>query len=240
MKVRYVFSFGVLSSCPPFRLFSFYRCLRREIYMDENNIVEVDKENEIDENGKSLKKLMKNVYEWVEIICVAIALMLVVFMFVFRLVQVEGDSMNNTLHNGDRLIISNAFYTPKAGDIVVIVPESGNYAETALIKRVIATEGQTIELDTVNWKVFITEKDGTKHELDESMYDSLINRTGEDMKRGYLEYPYTVPEGCVFVMGDNRNRSDDSRFLGAFGVDTIVGRVLFRISPFSQFGNVNE
>lgn len=208
--------------------------------MDENKIVEEDIENKDEKNGQQGSKLIKNAYEWLEIICVAIALMLVVFMFVFRPVQVEGDSMKNTLHNGDRLIISNAFYTPKAGDIVVIVPESGNYAETALIKRVIATEGQTVELDTVNWKVFITEKDGTKHELDESMYDSLINRSDEDMKRGYLEYPYTVPDGCVFVMGDNRNHSDDSRFLGAFGVDTIVGRVLFRISPISQFGNVNE
>ena len=102
------------------------------------------------------------------------------------------------------------------------------------------TEGQTIELDTVNWKIFITEKDGTKHELDESLYDSLINRNNKDMEHGMVQYPYTVPEGCVFVMGDNRNYSDDSRNLGAIDVDNIVGRVILRVLPFDQFGNVNE
>ena len=227
--------------------------------MDENKLNEKDLENNVDniDNGPIeepiptqsssetdssavRKKMLKNTYEWLEIICVAIALMLVIFMFVFRMVEVDGQSMMNTLHHKDRLIISNAFYTPKPGDIVVIVTDSGKYANAPLIKRIIATEGQTIELDTVNWKIFITEKDGTKHELDESLYDSLINRNNKDMEHGMVQYPYTVPEGCVFVMGDNRNHSDDSRNLGAIDVDNIVGRVILRVLPFDQFGNVNE
>lgn len=221
-----------------------------EIIMDENKVPETSLEELPETNGEqpanvqdgvaTQKNALKSVYEWLEIICVAVALMLVIFMFVFRMVVVDGHSMNNTLHHKDRLIISNAFYTPKAGDIVVVVMDSGKYANTPLIKRIIATEGQTIELDTVNWKVFITEKDGTKHELDESAYDSLINRTGEDMENGVVQYPYTVPEGCVFVMGDNRNKSDDSRNLGAMKVEDIVGRVLFRVLPLEKIGTVNE
>lgn len=206
--------------------------------MEENNVIETEIVETQQDDGQ--RKLLKNTYEWLEIICVAISLMLVVFMFVFRIVQVDGHSMNNTLKHGDRLVISNAFYTPEAGDIVVIVTDGGKYAEAPLIKRIIATEGQTVELDTVNWKVFITEKDGTRHELDDSVYDSLINRDGRDMEQGIITYPYTVPEGCVFVMGDNRNASDDSRNLGAISADNIVGRVLFRIVPFDKFGNVNE
>lgn len=206
--------------------------------MDENKMVEGELTSPEQNDGQ--RKLLKSAYEWLEILCVAISLMLVVFMFVFRIVQVDGHSMNNTLKHGDRLVISNAFYTPEAGDIVVIVTDSGKYAKAPLIKRVIATEGQTVELDTVNWKVFITEKDGTKHELDESIYDSLIKRDNKDMEHGMVQFPYTVPEGCVFVMGDNRNASDDSRNLGALSVDNIVGRVLFRIVPFDKIGSVNE
>ena len=215
-----------------------------DIVKDENNIDDIEKSDSLQKEKQKKedphRKLMKSTYEWVEIICVSIALMLVVFMFAFRLVQVDGHSMNNTLKHGDRLIISDAFYTPKAGDIVVIVTDSGKYSDTPLIKRIIATEGQTIELDTVNWKIFITEADGTKHELDESIYDSLIKRESKDMEHGIVEFPYTVPEGCVFVMGDNRNASDDSRNLGAISIDNIVGRVLFRLVPFDKFGNVNE
>lgn len=212
-----------------------------EMYNEVNNEVDViEVEPTVEAPQDPHREFLKKTYEWLEIFCVAIALMLVVFMFVFRIVQVDGHSMNNTLKHGDRLIISHAFYTPKAGDIVVIVTDGGKYATTPLIKRIIATEGQTVELDTVNWKVYITETDGTRHELDESVYDSLIKRDSRDMEHGIVQYPYTVPEGCVFVMGDNRNASDDSRNLGAISVENIVGRVLFRIVPFDQFGNVNE
>ena len=188
------------------------------------------------------KNPMRTVYDWVETLCSALALMLVIFMFVFRYVVVDGTSMTNTLAEGDKLLISNVFYPePKVGDIVVIeVGTVGNKVyDKPLIKRVIATEGQTVDINPETWEIIITEPDGTSYVLDETKYAATINHPdGSDMRTGSIEYPYTVGEGEVFVMGDNRNASDDSRFLGALDADNIVGRVILRVSPFADFGKV--
>lgn len=180
-------------------------------------------------------------YEYVETFSYALAVMVLLFLFVFRYVSVDGDSMKHTLHHQDKLIISNLFYTPETGDIVVINPETHNAAQEPIIKRVIATEGQTVLIDYANWAVYV---DGVK--LDEPYIEPMREEEkrlwgdGVGMRvdsNKYIE-EFTVGEGKVFVMGDNRNHSKDSRNseYGEMGVNRILGRVVVRVSP--DFGFV--
>ena len=176
------------------------------------------------------------VYEWAESICISLAVVLFIFSFCFKTVEVWGPSMEDTLQGrdtagisdipGDRLLISNLFYTPEYGDIVVIGTETD---EGAIIKRVIATEGQQVNIDFSTGEVFV---DG---EILEEPY--IKNPT---LVKGDVDYPVTVPEDCVFVLGDNRMVSLDSRYssIGMVNTDTIMGKVILRIYPFDQFGTV--
>ena len=140
----------------------------------------------IDGTDDVRKNPMRMVYDWTETLCSALALMLVIFMFVFRYVVVDGTSMTNTLAEGDKLLISNVFYPePKVGDIVVIeVGTVGNKVyDKPLIKRVIATEGQTVDINPETWEIIITEPDGTSYVLDETKYAATINHPdGSDMR----------------------------------------------------------
>lgn len=175
------------------------------------------------------KSFLKEIYEWIETFLVALVAVVLVFTFVAKFVTVSGDSMRETFHDKDRLLISNLAYTPKAGDVVVVdvthnLELLGYEAKGApYIKRVIATEGQTVSIDSFNWQVYV---DGEP--IDEP-YVFHINEY--PMNKGYIEYPYTVPKGHVFVMGDNRNGSSDSRMIGAIDTRYILGKVFFRILP---------
>ncbi|OGO89692.1 MAG: signal peptidase I [Clostridiales bacterium GWF2_38_85] len=173
------------------------------------------------------QRIVSSVIDLIDIICSAIFLMLILFIFVFKYVTVIGDSMNPTLHENDKLIISGMFYTPQQGDIIVIDEETES---EPLIKRVIATEGQVVDIDPESWTITV---DGVK--LDE---DYTINKVAGLMAVGSVQFPYTVEEGKIFVMGDNRNNSKDSRMLGALDVSQILGRVIVRVVPFDQMGKV--
>ncbi len=181
-------------------------------------------------------------YEYLETFCYALAVMMVLFLFVFRYVTVDGDSMKHTLHNEDKLIISNLFYTPETGDIIVINPEVNGSDSKPIIKRVIATEGQKVRIDFANWAVYV---DGVK--LDEPYIQPMRQEEmllwGDDIKMmntnvEEFRTEFTVGEGKVFVMGDNRNHSKDSRDrqYGQMGENRILGRVIIRITP--DFGFV--
>jgi signal peptidase I len=175
--------------------------------------------------------LMVELYEWLEAIAFALSIVVILFTFVFRVVSVSGPSMNPTLISGDRVILNSLFFTPSNGDIVVIT-QPNSHDNEPLIKRVIAVEGQTIALDPENDTVTV---DGVV------LNENYILE--EDLKSAgnAYEYPLTVPKGKVFVMGDNRNDSFDSRAdgLGMVDEDYIMGRAIFRIYPFERVGGLD-
>ena len=169
----------------------------------------------------------KEVYEWMQCVVVALLCCVLVFVFVARVIDVVGSSMVPTLIDGDKLIITRLAGDYEVGDIVVL--QKDTYREEPIVKRVIAVAGQTIDIDFDTGTVYV---DG---EVREEPYINAPTYDRED-----FEGPVTVPEGCVFVMGDNRNNSTDSRYASIGCVDTryIMGKVVFRILPLSKFGPI--
>jgi len=167
------------------------------------------------------------IYDWLETFCLAMSLMVILFLFAFKYVTVDGTSMLDTLEDGQKLIITD-LTTYEQGDIVVIC-EPGN--EKPLVKRIIALGGQTVEIDFATWTVSV---DGVK--LDEP-YVRYIS--GVSMRSDGFSGHIVVPEGTVFVMGDNRNGSSDSRKFGCIDSRNILGEVVYRVFPMNTFGKVN-
>lgn len=166
-------------------------------------------------------------FDWLESLMQALVLVVIVMAFFIRPVSVKGTSMLNTLHDADKVIVLKYGYVPKNGDVVVISPVKN--LKDAIIKRVIATEGQTISIDFTDGSVTV---DGKK--LDEPYIRERMWLQGD----GDITYPYVVPKGHCFVMGDNRNGSLDSRFkeVGIIPNEKIVGKASMVIFPFSRFG----
>ncbi len=193
-------------------------------------------ENTIETNVKekdSKALILENIYDFVEIALLALIMVAVLFAFFIRIVGVEGASMESTLQEGDRLVLSKMFYSPERGDIVVINREN----DTPLIKRVIAVEGETVEFDVIANQVLI---DGVP--LDETYLDE-----GCITNPKQIVGPVTVPEDHVFVLGDNRVVSLDSRMPQLLGCDNIngcisedyiLGKAVLRFLPFNKFGGL--
>ena len=166
-------------------------------------------------------------FDWLQSIVFAIIACVLLFMFVARVVTVDGGSMNPTLLHGDRLVVSNLSKNYEQGDVIVFVaPE---YMDEPLIKRVIATEGQLVE---INFDKGIVKVD------DVELYEPYIAELTAD-EQDY-DGPIEVPEGCLFVMGDNRNRSTDSRTDKIGCVDTryVLGKAYFVMFPMKSFGGI--
>ena len=176
-----------------------------------------------------------NLFEWVEMVVLSACLILLIFTFIARPARVDGNSMQETLHNGEMLLISDIGYAPKRGDILVFQKINSTHPDP-IVKRVIATEGETVDIDFDTWTVTITDAAGNAQILDES-YRKLAT---DARVTGDLEYPVKVGEGQLFVMGDNRNHSLDSRssLIGLVDENEVLGKVLFRFFPFNKIGTV--
>lgn len=177
---------------------------------------------------KEKNPLINTVFDIVSIVATAVIAVGICFSFLFRTIQVSGDSMLPTLENGEQIILQSVYNEPKNGDIVVTAqPNESPVIEDVLIKRIIATEGQTVSLElNPNGRYYDVYVDGVK--LDEPYISEPVIRL--------LDYrePVTVPEGYVYVMGDNRNGSTDSRDdrIGMIREEYIMGKAVFRTAPF--------
>ena len=193
--------------------------------MDRENIAPIPKAGMTEENTK--KKKVKEVLEYAESLTVVFAVMLLIFTFIARPATVDGESMLPTLCNGERLVISNLFYEPAPGDIVVLCGEADREEGRNLIKRIIAVGGQTIDIDFETGEVSV---DGTV--LQEDYINALTTVDGG------VHFPLTVAEGCIFVLGDNRGISKDSRYpdVGQIDKREVLGKAIFLMYPGTDDG----
>lgn len=168
---------------------------------------------------------VRNCYEWMEALITAQVVVMLAFVFLFRVnIVVDGDSMKPNYQNGYRVFVSCLDNTYSRGDVVVVDSRATRLG-VRLIKRVIATGGQTVDIDFQTGMVSVDGK-----ELDESRYI----KNGITTNQYDIDFPQNVPEGCVFLLGDNRTISDDSRSSDVGMVDTreIMGKVKFLLKPF--------
>ena len=184
-----------------------------------------------EEKKKAEGRFTSELFSWGESLMAVLIFFVVVFTFFVRLIGVDGTSMYPTLQDHSVMLVSNLGYTPKKGDIVVL-NKKGFWNDQPIVKRVIATGGDTVDIDPVTGDVIVNGE-----VLDEPYIFEKIN-TLERM--GDLTYPQTVPEGCIYVLGDNRNGSTDSRWSSLGMVDEcyVLGHVLSVVFPFNDFGSV--
>ena len=184
------------------------------------------------------KNLKKEVFEWLEVLSTAIVAVVIIFSLLFRIATIDGDSMLNTLHEGEKVLITNFLYTPQKGDIVVISRNTDNsvasesISELPIIKRVIAVGGDTVDIDFDRGVVIVN---------GEELYEPYAHEPTTQQKD--VQFPVYIPEGYIFVLGDHRADSLDSRtsFIGENGlIDEryVLGHAFFRIYPFEKIGGI--
>ncbi len=169
------------------------------------------------------KKGNFELYDWADALISALVGLILFFMLIMRVTGVVGDSMKPTLYHGDRLIVSKLFYEPKVGDIIVATKES--FRSEPIVKRIIAVGDQTVDIDFDAGIIYV---DGQP--LDEPYIAAPTTKPGD------MTFPLYVEKGKVFVMGDNRNYSTDSRWteIGLLDERMIMGKVLFRLLPLTS------
>ncbi|MBR1384504.1 MAG: signal peptidase I [Ruminococcus sp.] len=197
--------------------------MSEEITQKNNDLIPDDEET----------SLVDDLLDWVEAFVVAIFVVILVFIFFLRVVEVSGPSMNPTLSDKDRVIVTHLNYTPERGDIVVC---NSKGLDKCIIKRCIGVAGDTVVVNyndnTVKVNGEIVKEDYINEVMTvQSVFDS-------NYLTGDKEYTYTVPEGTIFAMGDNRNHSTDSRssYVGFIKLEDILGKAFFRFLPFGQIG----
>ena len=188
--------------------------------MEFEEVREPEAALDAENNAKSLKS---NILLYLHDIVCLLSGVLLVILLCFRVVIVSGPSMNRTLVDGDWLILlSNVLYgEPQQGDIVVASKDSFEDGEP-IIKRVIATEGQEVDIDFEAGIVYV---DGVA-------LDEPYTNTPTNIREG-MEFPLVVEDGCVFLMGDNRNKSKDSRSteIGQVDCRELLGKAMILVFP---------
>ena len=192
---------------------------------NRNDYEEINKNYEVDDRPTT--RFSTSCFEWLESIAQAIIVVVISLSFIFRIVNISGWSMLNTLRDGDKVVVLKWNYTPHNGDVVVIT--RGQFLDEPLVKRVIATENQTFSIDFETGKVTVDGK-----VLDETYIREPMWLQGDG------DIPDIIPKGYSFVMGDNRNHSMDSRFkdVGIIPNENIVGKAAFILFPFDRFGMI--
>ena len=181
---------------------------------------------------KKTRSAAKELFEWVELFAYSVTIVIILFTFLCRIAVVSGPSMENTLFNGEVLIVSDLFYEPEPGDVIVFQSNTILNNE-AIVKRVIATEGQVVDIDFENWIVTV---DGVPVEEPYIRFEE-----GRPMDASDYAFPLTVEEGKIFVIGDKRNHSTDSRsdMIGQVDTRYVLGKVLLRFLPLDKIGLID-
>ena len=193
---------------------------------------------EINTVQKKQGSFLSELFDYFELFIISACCVLILFSFFTRICRVSGDSMLNTLYNNEMLIVSDVLYTPERGDIIVF-HQTGDLNEP-VVKRVIATEGEWIDIEAGSNGLVVTIYDSNK-ENPQVLQEDYANYFKGVGYYNYTEYPVKVPEGCIFVMGDNRGNSLDSRSdsIGFVDVRRVLGKVVCRVLPLDKFGTVN-
>lgn len=215
----------------------------------ENNEEKLNIEDKVkqpsDNKTKKKNSLGREIFEWCLVIVAALLISMIIKAFIFSTYKVNMVSMENTLFEGHNVIVYKTGYffnEPKRGDIIVFMHEEGQFksifkylpirnpGEVDYIKRVIGLPGDQIDIkEGYVYRKAVGETEFKK--LEEPYTKGLTDSHG-------MELPYTVPEDKIFVMGDNREQSLDSRQIGPIDMDAVIGRAVLRIWPFSKFGGL--
>ncbi len=214
-----------------------------EEYKESASASDTEASEDNTDNIPVKKRAAAELLDWFDTVVTSIVAIIVIFALVTRLSTVDGGSMNPTLIDQERLMITDFCYEPAYNDIVVVWTDNlfneltGEMGE-AIVKRVVGLPGDTIRIDTDEGAVY---RNGEKLETEET--DGIIYEDGH-MILDYTTEPYsmevTVPEGRVFVMGDNRNNSVDSRDgrVGLVDMNYIIGKAYLRVAPLERFGGL--
>jgi signal peptidase I len=182
---------------------------------------------EKEEPEEKIEPRVLSTYEWASMMLISLISVFLILGFAFRMVSVKGSSMLPTLSPNNKLVVSNINDDYDYGDIVVVYEKDSH--QEPIIKRVIAKGGDTISIDYDHGIVYLNGKE---------LYEPYINEPTHKRPANDIKFPITVPQGYVFLMGDNRNKSTDSRALSKGFIDqrNIYGKAYFRVFPFGYWG----